>query len=299
MQINRLFEMVYILLDKKVVTAKELSERFEVSQRTIYRDIDTLSGAGIPIYTNKGKGGGISLMDDFILNKSLLSEQEQNEILMSLQSLNAVNYQELEPVLGKLSILFNKQGMNWIDVDFSRWGSDESERERFNVLKTAILKGKVVTFDYYSSNGEKTERRVEPVKILFKGQSWYIYGYCREKRDFRIFKITRMDHLEVLEETFKRETPVDIWDKAQDHTPKMVNLVLRIDEKMAFRLYDEFDQASIIKNEEGSFEVRATFPEEWVYGYLMSYGADIEVLEPKQVRETIKLKFEESLKKYL
>lgn len=299
MQINRLFEIVYILLDKKVVTAKDLSERFEVSQRTIYRDIDTLSSAGIPIYTNKGKGGGISLMDDFILNKSLLSEQEQNEILMSLQSLNAVNYQEHEPVLSKLSILFNKQGMNWIDVDFSRWGSDDSERERFSLLKTAILKGKVVTFAYYSSYGVKTERKVEPVKILFKGQSWYIYGYCREKSDFRIFKITRMNHLEVLDETFKRAIPADIWDKAQDHTQKMVNLVLRIDEKMAFRLYDEFDQASIIKNKDGSFEVRASFPEEWVYGYLMSYGADIEVLEPKQVRETIKLKFEESLKKYL
>ena len=98
MQINRLFEIVYILLDKKTITAKELSERFEVSIRTIYRDVETLSISGIPIYTSKGKGGGISLIEDFVLNKSVLSEKEQNEILMSLQSLNATKFMNVEPV---------------------------------------------------------------------------------------------------------------------------------------------------------------------------------------------------------
>jgi len=132
MQINRLFEIVYILLDKKTITAKELSKHFEVSVRTIYRDVEALSISGIPIYTNKGKGGGISLIEDFVLNKSVLSEKEQNEILMSLQSINAMKFLDVEPVLKRLSTIFNKESDNWIDVDFSQWGSDDSEKEKFN-----------------------------------------------------------------------------------------------------------------------------------------------------------------------
>ena len=136
MQINRLFSIVYILLDKKTITAKELSERFEVSIRTIYRDVETLSISGIPIYTSKGKGGGISLIEDFVLNKSVLSEKEQNEILMSLQSLNATKFMNVEPVLKRLSTIFNRESTNWIDVDFSKWGSDDIELFFFIISTT-------------------------------------------------------------------------------------------------------------------------------------------------------------------
>jgi len=300
LKINRLFEIVYILLDKKSITAKELSEYFEVSQRTIYRDIDTLSTTGIPIYTNKGKGGGISLVDEFVLNKSILTDQEQREILMSLQSLRMLKFPNIESVLNKLSTLFNKQAMDWIDVDFSQWGSDEGEEEKFNSLKTAILNRNIVVFDYFGSSGDKTKRTVEPVKLLFKGQSWYVYGFCRMKSDFRIFKITRIKNLSMLKETFKREIPEDIWSQSQDYNHKMIKLVLKIEKKMAYRIYDEFDEGVISKNIDGSFTVTTTFPEgEWVYGYVMSFGDYAEVIQPKHIRETIKSKLQESLKKYL
>jgi len=177
MQINRLIEMVYILLSRKTVTAKELSEHFNVSQRTIYRDIDTLSSAGIPVYTNKGKGGGISLLENFVLNKSMLSEKEQMEIISSLHSLKAINVQDVEPILNKLSVIFGKTDTGWIDVDFSRWSSDDDEREKFSIFKTAILNKKMVSFSYYGSNREKTERTVEPLKLVFKGYAWYVYAF--------------------------------------------------------------------------------------------------------------------------
>lgn len=300
MQMNRLFEIIYILLDKKRITARELSEHFEVSQRTIYRDIEILSAAGIPIYTNKGKGGGISLLDNFVLNKSILSEQEQNEILISLQTLNAVQFNDVEPVLHKLSTLFKKQSMNWIDVDFSHWGSDKNEHQKFNLLKTAIQNGNVLIFDYFSSYGEKTKRTIEPIRLIFKGQSWYIYGFCRSKSDFRLFKITRIKNLSLLKETFKRDNPNNIYNDFQDHNNRTVELVLKIEGKMAYRIYDEFDPKYILKNSDGSFTVTAIFPEgEWVYSYVLSYGDFAEVLDPKHVRETIKRKLENGLKKYL
>lgn len=300
MQINRLFEIVYILLSKKITTAKELSEHFEVSTRTIYRDIDSLSTAGIPIYTNKGRGGGISLIDNFVLNKSIISDQEQNEILMSLQSLKAIKFFDVDSVLNKLSAFFNKQGINWIDVDFSRWGSDDKEREKFNSIKRSILNNNVVTFDYFSSNGEKTQRTVEGIKLLFKGQGFYLYGFCRIKNDFRIFKITRIKNLCVLKENFKRDIPKDICSNSQFRNTKVVTLVLEIEEGMAYRVYDEFDEVCIKRNPAGNFTVTARFPEdEWVYGYILSYGGFAEVLEPKHIRKIVKNRFQEGLNKYL
>jgi len=300
MQINRLLEIVYILLDKKKVTAKMLSECFEVSQRTIYRDIDVLSSAGIPVYTNKGKGGGISLLDNFVLNKSMLSDKEQVDILSSHHGLNALNISEVEPVLKKLAIIFDKNNTNWIDVDFSSWGSDSIELEKFNILKNSILNQNIVSFEYFGSNCERSERTIEPIRIIFKGQGWYIYGFCRTKNEFRIFKITRIKNLKSSKETFKRRNIEEIWSKPKEENNRTIKIVLRIEEKMAFRMYDEFDQASISKSTDGNFIVTTNLLEnEWLYGYLMSYGNSAEILEPMHVREIIKRKFEDGLKKYL
>lgn len=300
MQINRLLEIVYILLDKKAVTAKELSEHFEVSQRTIYRDIDALSTAGIPVYANKGKGGGIRLLDNFVLNKSLLSDKEQLDILASLQSLKALSVPDVEPVLKKLAVMFNKNNPGWIDVDFSHWGSSSMEREKFNLLKAAILNRKVIAFDYNSSFGESSRRILEPAKILFKGRGWYLYGFCRNKKSYRLFKISRMKNLVCLDEIYDREMPEYVWENYQADKTNIVKLVLRIDAKMAYRVYDEFEPEHVVQNSDGSFTAAVDYPEdEWVYGYILSFGNFAEVLEPKYMREIIKDKIEESLKKYL
>ncbi|KNZ42608.1 helix-turn-helix transcriptional regulator [Acetobacterium bakii] len=301
MQINRLFEMVYILLDKKKITARELSEYFEVSQRTIYRDVDILSQAGIPLYTTKGKGGGISVLPDFVLNKSILSDNEQNEIIAALQSLNALSGSPLDPILNKMGMLFNKNNINWIDVDFSHWGSDEKEREKFKLIKNGILDKKVLGFDYYSSYGEKSTRFIEPLKLLFKGQSWYLYGYCRLKCDCRIFKITRIRNLTGTDEHFQREIPENIWKETDGgYTDKMITLVLKFDTSMAYRLFDEFLTEEITINSDKSYTVKTVRPEsEWIYGYIMSFGEYVEVLEPSSIKQEMLAKHEKAIKNYL
>lgn len=300
MQINRLFEIVYLLMERESVTAGELAERFEVSVRTVYRDIDTLSGAGIPVYAGRGRNGGIRLMERFTLSKSLLSEKEQSDILASLQGFSATRAPDVEPVLRKLAALFGNKNTSWLDVDFSRWGSGEEERKMFPLLKTAILGRRVITFQYFSSYGQKTERAVEPLKLLFKGQNWYLYGFCRQKQACRVFKITRMKKLSITDETFDRaipETPIEGVD--QPYKGKMVPLRLRLDASQAFRVYDEFTDDQIEKNEDGSFTATTAFPEgEWIYGYILSFGAAAQVLEPEDVRrETVK-RLRETLKQY-
>ena len=294
---NRLFEIVYILMQKKKVTAKELADRFEVSTRTIYRDIEILSRANIPIYATKGKDGGIGLLDEYVLNKTILSEEEQKQILFALQGMKKVTGQNEKDILGKLSALFNKEVNDWIRIEFSNWSKDNMQEKRFNIIKSAILNKQLIEFTYYNSNGEESKRTVEPLQIWFKNKSWYLISYCRNKEDYRIFKISRIKEMKVLEEHFEREPPKREKEK---YNFKSISLELQIDKEMAYRVYDEFENEEIRKKEDGSFIVNVEYPEnEWVYGYILSFGEYIKVLSPERAKSIIKDKLEKTLKNYL
>ena len=298
MKISRLFEIVYILISKKNVTSEELAKHFEVSVRTIYRDIDTLCEAGIPIYSKQGKNGGISIVESYILDKTLLSNKEQNEILIGLQSLGAIKYPEVENIVSKISTVFNKQDEKWIDIDFSNWGSSEEEKGIFNVLKSSILDRKLIEFSYYNSKGEVEKRTVEPMQLIFKGRNWYLYGFCRNKSDYRIFKIYRMREIELLTENFdRRERNYEIEDKGNYG---VTCISLKISKKIAYRVYDEFAPNQIEKEDEDNFYVNIQMPlSEWVYGYLLSFGENIEIVSPKFVRDELYKKLQNSIKNYL
>lgn len=296
MQINRLFEIVYILLERKTITAKELAERFEVSTRTIYRDIEILSQAKIPVYANKGNGGGIGLLEDYVLDKSMLSEEEQNQILFALQSMEKISNQDEKNILEKMSSIFNKSKTNWIDVDFSDWGINGEQDQTFNLIRNAILKHNVIEFVYYNSYGEEKKRQAEPLQIYFKDKSWYLKAYCRLKQDYRLFKISRMKDIKLLNETFERELP-QIKENKFDY--KTIQLELEISKDMSYRVYDEFKREDIIKNKNGDFIVKVEFPEnDWVYGYILSFGENVKVLSPGYVKSIIKEKLKKSLKNY-
>lgn len=290
---NRLFEIVYILMQKKKITAKELAERFEVSTRTIYRDIETLSRANIPIYSSKGKDGGIELLEEYVLNKAVLSEEEQNQILFALQGMKKVAGEEKD-ILEKLSTIFNKRVNDWIKIDFSNWGKEE----KFDIIKTAILNKQELEFTYYNSNGEKTKRTVEPLQIWFKNKSWYLISYCKLKEDYRIFKVDRMKEIKALNKHFERELPKE--KKEEKYMLKNILLELEIKKEMAYRVYEEFEDKEISKKENGDFIVKVEYPEtEWIYGYILSFGENIKVVSPNRVKNTIKNKLEKAIKNYL
>lgn len=300
MQVNRLFEMIYILLGRESVTAKELAERFEVSTRTIYRDLDILSSAGIPIYTSKGSGGGIRLLESFTLDKSLLSKEEQSEILMELQVLKGARYPDTQEVISKIGSLFNKSEYDWIEVDFSGWGSNKEEQEKFKAIKQAIIEEKMISFEYLSSYGVKTLRTVAPIRLVFKGQSWYVQAYCKLKEDYRTFKLMRIRDLRCIDERFqRREFKVgSIEPQSIEHTPS-ITVKLRFESYMAFRVYDQFAEEAITYQEDGSIEVTVSYPEgEWIYSYILSFGSAVTVVEPKEVRDKVAYMLGETLKKY-
>lgn len=301
MQISRLFEIVYILMNKKGTTARELSERFEVSSRTIYRDIETLCQAGIPIYTTQGKGGGISLMENFVLNKSVLSEQEQNEIISALSLLKVTTNEDSGQVLSKLGALFGNKRSDWIEVDFSNWNSTEEDKYKFSLLKDSIMNYCVITFQYYNSNGEHSIRRVEPYKLVFRSQAWYLFGYCKDRKDVRYFKISRICELHREDEHFQMSPKAyrSCSEPPATVTYHSIPVHLRISSEMGFRVYDEFPQEAIRVEPDGSFDIHANLEENhFLAGYLMSFEDYLEVLEPQHLREEMITKYKHSLERY-
>lgn len=296
MKNNRLFGIIYLLLSKETMTANELSEYFEVSTRTIYRDIETLSELNIPIYMSKGKNGGIHLLNNYKLDKTLLTDQEQNQILFSLQGVNKLQIDQ-DHIYEKLKALFSKEEENWFEVDFSVWEDSEEHKKLFESMKDAIINKKVITFSYFSSYGTKTERKVEPLKLCFKYNSWYLSAYDKNKEDYRFFKIMRMKNLKQLDETFERKTPPSI--SQTDHQEKKVELVLQIDKSLSYRVYDEFDNEAITKLDNGDFIVTVEFPmSDWIYGYILSFGNHIKVLKPEHLKKEIVEILKESLNNY-
>jgi len=269
-----------------------------VSRRTICRDVDTLSSAGIPVYTEKGKGGGISLLPDFVLNKSILSEQEQNEILSALHGLSNIKIGDTNQVLQKVSATFNKTATNWLEVDFSEWW--DYENNYFNDLKTAVIERRIAEFDYYNTFGEKRFRRVEPTQLWFKLNSWYLKAFCLTKQDMRVYKLTRIKNLAITNEHFStRDLPIESDDSSDDNTMHWITLKLHISPEMAYQVYDDFTESEIEKQADGSFLITSTTPEtQGLCSFLMSYKSCIEVLAPEHIRKMIRNEAEKILKKH-
>lgn len=294
--LQRLFEITHLLLADGQATAAGLAERFGVSARTIYRDIDALSLAGVPVYTERGKGGGIRILPDYVLDKALFSKEEQTQLLASIQGVSALGTPGSDAALAKLAALFGPQ-QQWLEVDFAPWGGGEEARNLFHLLRQSILQRKLVQFWYLNSSGEGALRRVEPYTILFRGQGWYLYGYATEREDFRFFKLTRIQDARQTQTVF---VPRQIPPPAELPCPDTgLDITLEIAPRAAFRVYDEFSAGQIERRPCGSFIVQCNMPPGgWLIGYLLSYGADVTVLAPESLRKEMMEISKEIYEKY-
>ncbi len=303
--LSRLLSMVYLLMNKETVTAKELAERFEVSVRTVYRDVETLSMAGIPVYTRTGRNGGISLTEQFVLNKMLVTKEDQEQILAALASLKETGAGREDETLEKLGAFFQAEPQKWVSIDFSDWSG--RRKEMFEEIREAILSHTVLSFDYYGQYGEMTRRIVEPMQLLFKDYTWYLRAFCREREDMRQFKILRMKRMTMLEEKF---TPrqIEFREENQEEIAKdqqqvggevFPQISLWIDKKEAYRVYDRFEEEEITVLPDGNFKIQMNcIMDDWVYGMILSFGPSAKVLEPETVRTEIKKRIHEMGEKY-
>jgi predicted DNA-binding transcriptional regulator YafY len=301
MKTDRLFEITTILINKGSVTAQQLAERFGVSTRTIYRDIDTLSSTGVPVYTNKGHGGGIQLLEDYTLSKALLSDSDREHLLLAIKTLQSTQYPEIDVVLEKMSALFKKlPDYDWVEIDFAPWGSLPNEQNKFNDIKRAMLQRNAIRFDYVNGEGHKSTRVAEPEKLIFKNNAWYLMAFCRQRQEHRTFRISRLKKLEVATETFARKVLLRAEEREQNVTQQpLIDLNLRCQAQVINRLYDYFDESYLTPNGDGSFSLEVSLPEgEWLNNYILSLGNLVEVIAPVHIRNIIMQRIQEMLKIY-
>lgn len=311
MQTENLFELTYILLDKKSVTAKEMAAHFGVSQRTVYRWVDALNLAGVPVFTSKGRGGGIFLSDKYALDKTVFTDEEKKELLAGVQAVNSLSgvpstqsaVSKLRSLIGNIPEINEKDKSNWIQIDFEPWSSKGTEvQELFLKLKNAIFAEQQVSFDYYSMHGESEGRSVQPWKLLFKNQAWYLYGWCNQKKEERYFKLSRMRNLALLAKPvthFYKDQP-HLEQLQQDAPPlNLLDIVLEVSAQALPALLDEFKVDSVTDSPGGKKRITLKMPDiPWLEYTLLGYADEATVLEPPDLRTRLKTRIARMCQNY-
>lgn len=292
MKIDRLLSIIFILLKNKRITAKELSDKFEVSERTIYRDLNTLDIAGIPIISFQGKDGGYGIVESYRINESFFKKEEASTVVDILKSLSNI-FEEIniDNIINNASIIESKSN---IKFDFSHWGNDLEIKEKINLINSAIKHQHKIEFNYYNSSGDITYRKVSPIKLILKSSNWYLHGFCHLKNDERVFKIIRIEKLIKLQEKIEitinsnNQNYYDIFNKRDFETDNQVSLVLKFDISTYFYAKELFSEKNIIDKNDNHFYVKVSYPEDnWVYSMILSFGEKVEVIEPKYIRNII------------
>ncbi|WP_168120866.1 YafY family protein [Paenibacillus sp. HB172176] len=296
MKLERLMTITILLLNRKRVQAQELAERLEVSLRTVYRDLETLGQAGIPIVSYTGMDGGYEIMESFRLDRQLLSFEELTALstaLRGLQSTRAYDQSPMDLLLGKVGAMVaqaeqGRIGVNEgerIQIDFTPWQNSKEARARYETLRQAVDERRLIRFTYTSRQGEKHEREVEPMALVLKSYSWYLQGYCRLREDYRIFKLSRIRELDVQLGRFERRTGSlpELNDKWRTPAARQEKLpvVLQFKTSAAVSVMDRFDEKDIERLTDGTIMVRMTCGnEQWLIRNLLHYRTDVIVVEP-------------------
>jgi predicted DNA-binding transcriptional regulator YafY len=311
MKLDRLLAITMLLLNRRRVGAKELSDRFEVSLRTIYRDLESINQSGIPIVSYTGSDGGYEIMDQYRLDRQLLSLEELQSIILALKSMHpSLDEPDIGSLLDKVGTLMSKteQGAaaainQQIVIDLNPWHGGDTEKETLSILKKAARDLQLVRFAYTNSEGTDSERDCEPLGIVMKRYIWYLHGYCRLRKELRIFRLSRIKDLQMLTETFERRLipPEDMnyrWERS--NRPESVRLVLLFQPKAKAKVQDYYSPENIVTQPDGTLLVTAMQPDEpWLYGLLLSYGADVRILEPQSVVEAVLKKAQEVVQLYI
>lgn len=288
MKIDRLIGILSILLQKEKITAPELAEKYEVSRRTINRDIEALCKAGIPIVTVRGKHGGISIMEGYKIEHTLLTSADMQTILAGLQSLDSVSStnqvaQLMEKLSAGASTLIS--GSQNILIDLSSWYKD-SLAPKIDCIRKAMDNHYKLSFRYYAPKGE-SQRIIEPYYLIFRWSNWYVWGYCREKKDYRLFKLNRMEGLR-LGDSFPAHS-VPLPDLCNERIfPGGIQVRALFEPECKWRLVEEFGTDCFEEREDGKLIFHADYTDaENLLTWLLTFRDKVTLLEPKELRKEL------------
>ena len=309
MKINRIITIIMILLQKEKISAKALADKFAVSLRTIYRDIEVIENASIPIITFRGSYGGISILKDYKINKGLFTKDDVIILLKGLNLLSSpiLNENEKSTTLEKIKCLLTQQEFNQVGddvgklaIDLSPWFSKENINNKIAIIKMALQEQLLISFNYMKIKNEKVLRTVEPYKLLFKERQWYLQGYCLAKKDFRIFKLSNMSDINKTEIKFIRKSVPDMFAGFKSNMQqKIFKIKLLIDHSILERVLDYCTEKDIEKLNDAQYLVNFDFiDDDYSYGILMSFGSGCICLEPEHVRKEIIQRSEKLIQRY-
>ncbi|MCT1399846.1 YafY family transcriptional regulator [Paenibacillus sp. p3-SID867] len=311
MKIERLLAITMMLLSQRRVSATMLAEKFEVSLRTIYRDMETINGAGIPIVSYTGADGGYEIMEQFRIERQLVTFEDLQSILVALKGVqSSLDDQEMETLLTKIKALVKRADQYQMEetgdtllFDTNLWhGGGISDKSILTTLRQAARNRTVTTFLYTNTAGDAEHRIVEPIGLAWKGYAWYLYAYCRLREDYRTFRISRMSELRIHIETFMdRGVTLAQLDArwGNQETGPGVDLVLRFRPRVRVQVEEAFGLQHVQIQEDGTLLVRVTYPDNhWLYGMLLGYGPDLYIVEPSFVAERVKKYAEQVVKTY-
>lgn len=301
MKLDRLLGILTILLQKDRVTAPELAKKFEVSRRTIGRDIDAMCRAGIPVVAHQGSGGGISIAEGFKLDKSVLTADELSGIIAALKGIGSVSEQSnIERVLDKLRANTDAVVSMREPVIIDLASHDRGQlTDKIELIKRAVLYGQIIEFDYFYDKGE-SHRHIEPYFVIFQWTAWYVFGFCLERSDFRLFKLQRLWNLRLCDERFvPREIPTEKRDfKAWFEEDKENKLVALFDPSEKYQLIEHYGPNCYEEIAEGlRFEIKFT-KRDYILAWLLGFGGKVKVLEPEYIVENLKTAAENILSRY-
>lgn len=298
MKIDRLVSIIMILLDKERVGAQELADLFEVSPRTIYRDIDAINMAGIPICSTPGVGGGFEIMQKYKIDKNVFSTADLSAILMGLSSLsNLVRGDELVNAFAKVKSFIPADKVkdiefraNQVHIDFSEWFGNRNIQTHLETIKTALQENRLLSFEYVAQRGNRTTRTAEPYQLVLKNSHWYFRGFCYKRNEFRLFRLSRISNLQMERETFApRDFQKAILDFEEIFKVVPTRIKLRIQESVMDRVLDYCSYEYFTPDGDGHYIVDFPFIEnDYNYDILLSFGSKCECLEPSHIRAEIK-----------
>lgn len=298
MKVDRLISIIMLLLDKERIGAQELADMFEVSPRTIYRDIDAINLAGIPICSTSGVGGGFEIMPKYKIDKKMFSNDDLSAILTGLSGLsNMINNKELVHALAKVKSLIPSDQKkeialktNQLYIDLNPWMGNKNIPTCLECIKSALQDSKLISFDYAGRNGNITIRTAEPYQLVLKNSHWYFYGFCKKRMDFRLFKLSRIANLIIKDETFTpRDFPQPQLDFSDIVTTLQTEIKLRIHKSIMDRILDYCSYEHFMPDGSEHYLVRFPFIEnEYYYHVLFSFGDQCECIEPQTIRTEMK-----------
>lgn len=302
MKVDRLVSIIMTLLDKERIGAQELADTFEVSPRTIYRDIEAINMAGIPIRSIPGVGGGFEIMPDYKLDKKVFSTADLSAILMGLSSLSSVvRGGELANALEKVKSFIPAEKAkdieiksNQICIDLSSWTGNRTIRPYVKIIQAALQNHTLLSFAYTAHHGKKTIRTVEPYQLVLKGSRWYFQGYCRTRNDFRLFRVSRMSELQMKRETFiPRDFQKPILDFEEIAEAMQTDIKIRIHQSVLDRVLEYCPYDRFVPDDDAYYIVNFPFIEnDYHYDILLGFGDKCECLEPLHIRAEMKRKIQ-------